>query len=105
MELGWSDCPDTLAESLGKDGVVSDDGYRRRSPLTFAAKLEKPLLGRRNTTDETVHVIEVPHLIDALKSADMKFEYKIDQTAPGGHHFNRIEAQLALQSRQEITSF
>lgn len=50
--------PETMAESLGKDGIVNDDEYRRRSPVTWAAKLEKPLLIHGNTTDETVHVAE-----------------------------------------------
>ena len=79
--------------------------YRRRSPYFHAAKLATPLLVHTNTNDEDVNVMEVEHLIDALKANGKKFEYKIYQSAPGGHHFNRIDTSLAKQSRQEMYAF
>jgi dienelactone hydrolase len=52
-----------------------------------------------------VNVLEVEHLIEALKAAGKKFEYKIYQNAPGGHQFNRIDTKLAKESRQEVWAF
>lgn len=95
----------TIAESAGEAAANNDEEYRQRSPVTWAAKLEKPLLIHGNTNDETVHVIEVENLVAALKAAGKKFEYKIYQDAPGGHHFNRIDTELAVQSRGEIYMF
>ena len=79
--------------------------YRRRSPYFWADKLATPLLVHTNTNDEDVNVMEVQHLIDSLKAAGKKFEYKIYENAPGGHRFNRIDTALARQSRQEVWTF
>jgi dipeptidyl aminopeptidase/acylaminoacyl peptidase len=97
--------PQTIAESAGEAAAKDDEEYRRRSPVTWAAKLEKPLLIHGNTNDETVHVIEVQRLVEALQAAGRKFEYKIYEAAPGGHHFNRIDTKLARDSRAEIYDF
>jgi dipeptidyl aminopeptidase/acylaminoacyl peptidase len=97
--------PRTIAESAGEAAAQDDEEFRRRSPVTWAAKLEKPLLIHGNTTDETVHVSEVRHLVDALQVAGRQFEYKIYEAAPGGHHFNRIDTKLARDSRAEIYEF
>jgi dipeptidyl aminopeptidase/acylaminoacyl peptidase len=97
--------PATMAESAGEAAARDDEEYRRRSPVTWAAKLEKPLLVHGNTTDETVHVVEVRNLVAALESAGRKFQYKIYEAAPGGHHFNRIDTKLARDSRDEIYAF
>ena len=95
----------TIAESAGETASQDDAEYRRRSPVTYAAKLERPLLIHGNTNDETVRVVEVEHLVEALKAAGKKFEHKIYQAAPGGHHFNRIDTKLARESRGEIYTF
>jgi dipeptidyl aminopeptidase/acylaminoacyl peptidase len=95
----------TMAESAGEAAAKDDEEYRRRSPVTWAAKLEKPLLIHGNTNDETVHVEEVRHLVEALEAAGRQFQYKIYEAAPGGHHFNRIDTKLARDSRAEIYGF
>jgi dipeptidyl aminopeptidase/acylaminoacyl peptidase len=97
--------PGTITESAGEAAAKDDEEYRRRSPVTYVSKLAKPLLVHGNTTDETVHVVEVEHLVEALKAAGKNFEYKIYQAAPGGHHFNRIDTKLARESRGEIYQF
>ncbi len=79
--------------------------YRRRSPVFHAEKLRTPLLIHTNTNDEDVNAMEVEHMIDALKAAGKKFEYKIYQNAAGGHRFNRIDTALAKESRKEIYDF
>jgi len=90
---------------IGK-GVAEDAGeYRQRSPVTHAQKLKAPLLIHGNTSDEDVRVVEIEKMIDALRAAGKKFEYKIYTNAPGGHHFNRLDTKLARDSRNEIYTF
>jgi len=92
---------------IGK--TVRDDvmEYRRRSPVYHAKELATPLLIHTNTNDEDVNVLEVEHLIEALKAEGKSnlFQYKIYQDAPGGHYFNRIDTKLAKDSRHEIYAF
>jgi len=86
---------------------VRDDiaEYQRRSPVAHAKELQTPLLIHSNTTDEDVNVLEVEHLIQALKAEGKKFESKIYEAAPGGHYFNRLDTKLAKDSRMEIYKF
>ena len=97
--------PATIAESAGEAAANDDEEYRRRSPVSYAAKLTKPLLVHGNTSDQTVRIVEVQRLIDTLKAAGRPFDFKIYQDAPGGHHFNRIDTKLARDSRAEIYQF
>jgi len=90
---------------IGKTAEDDVNEYRRRSPAWNAEKLETPLLIHTNTNDEDVNVLEVEHLIQALKAAGKKFDYKIYKDAPGGHEFNRIDTKLAKESRAEIYRF
>jgi dipeptidyl aminopeptidase/acylaminoacyl peptidase len=90
---------------IGKTAEEDVLEYRRRSPAWNADKLQTPLLIHTTTNDEDVNVLEVEHLIQALKAADKKFEHKIYQGAPGGHEFNRIDTKLARESRAEVYRF
>lgn len=90
---------------IGETAHENVEEYRRRSPAWGAAKLQTPLLVHTNTNDRDVHVLEVEHLIQALKAEDKSFEYKIYQDAPGGHSFNRLDTPLAQESRREIYDF
>ena len=96
---------DTFAGFIGKQAVDSPAEYVKRSPYAHVEKLQTPLLIHTNTNDEDVNVMEVEHLIDSLKAAGKKFDYKIYEAAPGGHAFNRIDTALARQSRKEIYAF
>jgi dipeptidyl aminopeptidase/acylaminoacyl peptidase len=90
---------------IGKQAEANVSEYRKRSPVNHAESLKTPLLVHTNTNDEDVNVLEVEHLIEALKAAGKKFEYKIYQNAPGGHQFNRIDTKLARESRAEVWAF
>lgn len=90
---------------IGKSADEDVAEYKKRSPYAHAAQLDTPLLIHTNTNDEDVNVLEVEHLIDSLKAAGKKFEYKIYDNAPGGHYFNRIDTPLAKDSRKEIWAF
>jgi dipeptidyl aminopeptidase/acylaminoacyl peptidase len=96
---------DTFKEFIGKEAVDDPAEYRKRSPVNRVSSMKTPLLVHTNTNDEDVNVMEVEHLIEALKAAGKKFEYKIYQNAPGGHRFNRIDTKLAKESRREIWDF
>jgi dipeptidyl aminopeptidase/acylaminoacyl peptidase len=90
---------------IGKTVREDINEYRKRSPVNHVKELQTPLLIHTNTNDEDVNVLEVEHLIDALKAEGKKFEYKIYQDAPGGHYFNRTDTKLARESRLEIWRF
>ncbi len=95
----------SAAYHIGKTAEEDVNEYRRRSPAWNAEKLQTPLLIHTTTNDEDVNVLEVEHLIQALKAADKKFEHKVYQNAPGGHAFNRIDTKLARESRAEVYRF
>jgi dipeptidyl aminopeptidase/acylaminoacyl peptidase len=90
---------------VGKQPEDNVMEFRRRSPVYHAQKLQTPLLIHTTTNDEDVHVLEVEHMIAALKAAGKEFEYKIYQNAPGAHRFNRIDTKLAKESRAEMWDF
>ncbi len=96
---------DIYAGFIGKQAEDNPMEYRKRSPVFYADKIQTPLLIHSNTNDEDVNVMEVEHMIDALKARGKKFEYKIYDNAPGGHSFNRLDTPLARESRQEIYRF
>lgn len=96
---------DIFEEFIGQQPENNVMEYRRRSPVYHADKLKTPLLIHTTTNDEDVHVLEVEHMIAALKAAGKKFEYKIYQNAPGAHRFNRIDTKLAKESRAEMWDF
>jgi dipeptidyl aminopeptidase/acylaminoacyl peptidase len=109
MRLGYSDdeyrAIFSAPSHIGKD--VRDDiaEYRRRSPVAHVEKLATPLLIHTNTSDEDVSVLEVQELINALKAADKKFEYKVFDKAPGGHGFDRMDTPKAREIRRDVYRF
>lgn len=107
QRMGYTgqDYRDTFAGFIGSQPEVDPMEYRKRSPVFHVDKLQTPLLIHTNTNDDDVNVMEVEHLIAALKAAGKKFEYKIYQNEPGGHHFNRIDTLKARESRREIYQF
>jgi dipeptidyl aminopeptidase/acylaminoacyl peptidase len=90
---------------IGKTAQEDVEEYRRRSPVNHVAKLHTPLLVHTNTNDDDVHVLEVEHLIQALKAEGKKFEYEIFKDAPGGHSFDRIDIKSAREIRLKIYKF
>jgi len=91
---------------IGQTANENVDEYRRRSPAWNAHKMKDiPLLIHTNTNDEDVNVLEVEHLIKALKAENKKFEYKIYQEVPGGHSFDRMDTKKANEIRVKIYKF
>ena len=94
-----------MADSIGQDVDADKDEYLRRSPVFYAGQLSRPLLIDANTTDETVHIVEIRHLLSALDTAHKQYRSHIYDAAPGGHFFNRMDTPLAVTSRQEVYAF
>ncbi len=92
---------------IGKTAYENVEEYRRRSPSWNAHKYDgTPLLIHTNTNDADVNVLEVERLIQALQAEGKSgFEFRIYEDAPGGHGFNRLDTQLARESRREIWRF
>lgn len=90
---------------MGKDAKADIKEYRKRSPAWNAQKLKTPLLIHTNTNDDDVNVLEVEHLIQALKAEGKQFEYEIFKDVEGGHSFDRIDTRIAKQIRLKIYSF
>lgn len=90
---------------IGQTAYENVEEYRKRSPAWHAEKLQTPLLIHTNTNDEDVNVLEVEHLIKALKAADKDFQYEIFQDAPGGHSFDRLDLLRAKEIRLKIYKF
>ncbi|HTN52376.1 MAG TPA: alpha/beta fold hydrolase [Anaeromyxobacter sp.] len=90
---------------LGKTVREDIDEYKRRSPVWQVEKLDLPLLIHTNTNDEDVNYLEVEHLVQALKAAGKKFEYKVYQDAPGGHSMDRLDTRLAREARRDVYRF
>ncbi len=90
---------------IGKTAHEDPDEYRRRSPAWQAHKLETPLLIHTNTNDSDVNVLEVEHLINALKAHNKDFEYQIYEDQPGGHRFDRMDTRNAKEIRLKVYGF
>ena len=75
--------------------------YKRRSPVYNVEKLTRPVLIHGNESDEDVNVIEVEHLVQALKAADKEFDHEI-YDLPGGHSFDRLDTPEAWEVREKI---
>jgi dipeptidyl aminopeptidase/acylaminoacyl peptidase len=109
LRLGYHDASYqaifSAASHVGKPVSGDIQEYLKRSPITYADKLETPLLIHGNTNDEDVNVIEIQRFVTALKAAGKKFEYKIYENAPGGHEFGRLDTKLAKESRHDVYKF
>lgn len=90
---------------VGKTVREDISEYKRRSPVWNIENIRAPLLIHSSTNDEDVNVLEVEHLVQALKAAGKRFEYKIWEDAPGGHSFDRMDTRSAREARRQIWAF
>jgi dipeptidyl aminopeptidase/acylaminoacyl peptidase len=90
---------------IGQTPRENIEEYRKRSPAWNAHKLQTPLLIHTNTNDDDVYVVEVEHLIKALKAEGKTFEYEIFKEIPGGHSFDRLDTRIARETRIKIYAF
>lgn len=90
---------------IGKAPVDAVDEYRKRSPIWNVQKLKIPLLVTSSTNDRDVNVVEVEQLITHLKAAGKPFEHHIEQDAPGGHSWDRIDTTVGRKARLRMYDF
>lgn len=90
---------------IGKTLEEGREEYERRSPTTYASRLNTPLLIYTNTNDSDVRSHEVEQIISALNEANKEFEYRIFEELPGGHRFDRMDTQQARELRLRIYDF
>jgi len=91
---------------IGKSAADNLEEYRRRSPAWNTKKMpDIPLLIHTNTIDADVNVLEVKHLIQALKADNKKFQYQIYKAVPGGHSFERLDTRKANEIRVKVYKF
>ncbi len=109
MRMGYHDAPyrELFSADYHVGATVRQDieEYKRRSPVWQVDKLAIPLLIHTTPDDEDVNYIEVEHLIQALKAAGKKFEYKVWPAGTGGHSHDRLDTPEARAARREIYSF
>ena len=89
-------------------GALPDEApeeYARRSPVTYAARLAKPLMITTCKNDDDVSWTEVRRMIEALQAAGKEFEYEIYPTMRGAHVFERTDEKEATDIRFKTYRF
>ncbi|BDU76861.1 alpha/beta hydrolase family protein [Mesoterricola sediminis] len=97
--------PKVLRSMFGKDPGDDVELLKRRSPAWNVHKLKLPLMVTSTTNDRDVNVVEVEQLITHLKAAGKDFTWKIEQDAPGGHGWDRIDTSYARKARKAMYAF
>lgn len=95
----------TVKSMFGRQPTEDVDLLRRRSPIWNVHKLKLPLMVTSTTNDRDVDVVEVEQLITHLKAAGKAFDSKIEQDAPGGHGWDRIDTSYARKARKAMYEF
>lgn len=90
---------------IGKLPEEDPAEYARRSPVSYADRLERPLMITTTKNDDDVSWREVNRMIEALKSHGKEFEYKIYDPLPGAHVFERIDTGEAVEIRYNAHKF
>ena len=90
---------------IGKTPKEAPEEYARRSPVTYAKDLRIPLMITTTENDNDVWVKEVQRMIDALKSHNKAFEYKIYGPSKGAHFVDCIDSKDATERRFEAHKF
>ena len=90
---------------IGALPAANPEEYARRSPVSYASLLCKPLMITTCMNDDDVSWTEVKRMIDALKAEGKTFEYEIYPAMRGAHLFERTDEQEATDIRFKTYSF
>ncbi|MCK9303975.1 MAG: alpha/beta fold hydrolase [Bacteroidales bacterium] len=93
---------------VGETPSENPEEYARRSPVTYASQLSRPLMITTCQNDDDVSVKEVKRMIDALKTAGKEgnlFTYKIYDSLPGAHLFERLDSKESTTIRYNAYKF
>lgn len=89
-------------------GTLPDEDpqeYARRSPVSYAGRLERPLMITTCLNDDDVSWTEVDRMIQALKAENKDFEYEIYPAMRGAHFFERTDEKEATDIRFKTYRF
>ncbi|MBO4536436.1 MAG: S9 family peptidase [Bacteroidales bacterium] len=95
----------TVPYHIGATPQEKPEEYARRSPVTYAKQLSKPLRIVTCANDDDVSVTEVQRMIDSLTFHNRAFEYKVFPKMPGAHSFERIDSMEACEIRLDTYAF
>ena len=95
----------TVEYHIGATPHEKPEEYARRSPVTYARQLSRPLRIVTCTNDDDVSVTEVQRMIDSLTFYNKDFEYKVFPKMPGAHAFERIDSMEACEIRLDTYAF
>ncbi len=84
---------------VGKSPAQDPEEYAKRSPVTYARLLERPLMITTCRNDDDVSWLEVQRMIDSLTFYKKDFRYKVYDSLPGAHLFERIDSREASEIR------
>lgn len=79
--------------------------YARRSPVTYAKNLSRPLMITTCLNDDDVSHTEVQRMVDSLNFYNKTFIFKEYPWMPGAHVFERIDSKEASDIRFETYQF
>lgn len=95
----------TVEYHIGATPQENPEEYARRSPVTYAKQLVRPLRIVTCLNDDDVSVTEVQRMIDSLTFHNRAFEYKVFPKMPGAHSFERIDSMEACEIRLDTYTF
>ena len=95
----------TVDYHIGATPAEKPEEYARRSPVTYAGQLARPLRIVTCANDDDVSVTAVQRMIDSLSVHHRDFEYKVFPKMPGAHSFERIDSMEACGIRLETYAF
>lgn len=90
---------------IGQTVKENPEEYKRRSPVTYAKLLKKPLMITTTQNDDDVGVLEVQRMIDSLEYHKKDFEYKVYGPTSGAHLFDRLDIKEATDIRFTVYKF
>ena len=90
---------------VGATPEEAPEEYARRSPVSYASQLEKPLMITTCWNDDDVSWTEVKRMIDALHAADKDFDYTVYPRMRGAHLFERTDEKEATDIRFKSYAF
>ena len=95
----------TVEYHIGATPAEKPEEYARRSPVTYARQLVRPLRIVTCANDDDVSVTEVQRMIDSLSFHGRDFEHKVFPKMPGAHAFERIDSMEACEIRLDTYAF
>ena len=90
---------------IGKTHEEAPQAYLERSPVGHVENLKTPFLIHSTTSDKVVKEDEILTLVEALKKAGKKFEFKMYDNLPGDHSFERLYTRQARDARVDVYQF